>query len=156
MISWLALPLLLALSSLSAYAQSSPHLPFRVQVVTGGGELGDSVQSYTKRELRQLPDVEVVDGTPEWIIHVAVLAITQASTVTGYSLSVVVLAPVNELEVYGDKTARYHFLDHWLFAGAPTDLKGHCETLVAFFDSKVLEPRRRTRQVIKDALKESP
>jgi hypothetical protein len=171
MITRLTILLLVLLAAAPAYPQSALTYTPRVQVNVAAEEKTDlksRIESYLKRELRQLPGVTVVETAPDWIIRVVgIQTNNKAKSVTGYALSYVVLAPFNnkflpdvleaQLSEAQNRLAEKYLaslhsvLDQQLLVGPLDELKQTCEELVAEFDTEHLEPMRQMYQRVGDA-----
>jgi len=157
--------LLVPLFAINLLAQD----PFRVEVaVSADSSLESRINSYVRRELRDLGDIVIVDvvGNPEYSISVVALE----SDLQGYLISWVtnkVLQPSeftfwtleewdepDEYTLSQELAEQFHWqflgygtrLQHKLVKGPADDLRRRCEELVAEFDSEILEPTRVSRQ----------
>lgn len=97
-------------------------------------ELTDQVKSFISRELRELPDVKLVDKLVhnkkgQYFISVAAVPIKLKSP--SETIGVAVSFVFKE----GDWTA------HNILTGS--DLKSLCEKIVSIFDTMTLEPKRQ-------------
>jgi len=143
--------------------------PFRVAVSVGEGSLESKINSYVRRELRDLGDlviVDDVDGDPEYRISVVALEtelqgyvmswiiteILQPSEFTTWTLlegeepDEYTLSRESAEQLYGQLIGYEFRLRHLLVKGPSDHLRGRCEELVAEFDSEILEPIRALRQ----------
>ncbi len=137
---------------------------FRVEVSVGSSDASTEalVQSYVKRELRSLGDVEVVDfPVSDWQINISVLKEKSKSGVhQGYCMAVaytrryVVPNPILDSMLKPSVSAERRAL--WFrpvpapvsvesVTGGTNSLKSMCESTVADFDTKRLDPMRNIR-----------
>ena len=129
------------------------------------------IQSYITRELRQLPDVQVVYSKPEWELNIIAGTLKIDKYVYGYVISVIMVKAfdsniitnlnpckekqwinnqwVNNIEaLFSNKI--YELGNHLLFWGPLKSLKDQCKEIVAIFDTKHLARERKARQSILD------
>jgi hypothetical protein len=97
-------------------------------------ELTDMVRSFVTRELRELPDVKLVEkikhGTGQYFISVVP---QQVKLTGGRVVGVVVSFVIQD----GDN------IMHDVLIGPSDNLKGLCEKVVSIFDVRALEPYRK-------------
>jgi hypothetical protein len=96
-------------------------------------ELTDRIKTFVTRELRELPDIKLVDNLShekgQYFISIVAVPLKLESNVTlGVALSYVFQD--------GDSIA------HSVLTGSPDDLKNLCEELVSNFDITLVEPNR--------------
>jgi hypothetical protein len=96
-------------------------------------ELTDRVESIVTRELRELPDITLVDKSfhqkGRYLISIVAVPIKLPNgTTVGVALSYVFQAD--------------HCVVHSVLTGSPDDLKDLCESLVSNFDTTFVEPNR--------------
>lgn len=165
---------------LSTYllGQEFPEPPQRVKVnVTAHEDISGRIESYIKRELRSLQDVEVVQDNPTYeIFIIASEHVTESGhKMGGISFSILILSPIHVssllntlknlniiyprqiklLEKWFGTPQPYKLHDFFGLIGSAEDLKGLCEQIVARFDSKCLEPWREIYQELKDEAEKS-
>ncbi len=96
-------------------------------------EFTGRVKSFVSRELRELPDVKLVDKLSrrkgEYFISIVAVPLKLAS---GATVGIAVSYVFQE----GD------WIGHNVLAGSPDDLKSLCEKIVSTFDIDLLEPSR--------------
>lgn len=143
----------------------------RVQLVvqTKDAAMKSEATSYINRELRSLGDVIVTDNTPQYLIDVLPMERVRVdgAPMGSIALSVLVTQPLEEhwvgtaLRRFLEKKEWDSFMNDWGNAkvvlnhmgltGPKDQLRSLCETLVAAFDSEVLEPERKIWQEALDA-----
>ena len=142
---------------------------FRVQVVKDRDDgFEQQAESYIKRELRGLRDVEIVyeiTDKPDWQLSIlGFYTETEGGRKTGTTLSAVVTEclanndifafalslmtdNLNMKEVMADISSRiYEYKDHYLYDYEPDKLDEICKNVVTSFDIKWLEPERKRRK----------
>ena len=119
-------------------------------------------QSYIKRELRSLGDVEVVEfANSDWQIDITVLKARSMSGVhQGYCMGVIytrryevpdyILDSMLKPSVSAERRKLWfrpveELVGGTLLVGGMDNLKSMCESAVADFDTKVLDPMRNIR-----------
>ena len=138
----------------------------KVEVTAQPTALREQVESYLKRELRSLPDVNVVSEDQHWLLSIIVLQTEDLTGVRGYNFSIVVLQPspsalLTTLLLANGKisaetskslldwtTGLVRFLDHRIYTGDQNSLRSRCEKIVADFDTSQLEPTRDRKSVV--------
>jgi|WetSurMetagenome_2_1015567.scaffolds.fasta_scaffold104266_2 hypothetical protein len=90
----------------------------------------NEINSYVKREFRELKDVELVNkGSFDYFVSIVAIPIEQKGSVRGVAFSYV-------LE-HGD------IVVHNVWIGGSNQLKEMCSRVVAEFDAKFLESKRK-------------
>ena len=153
-----------------APAADTEAFTMRVSVeVSGKGSTKAEFESYIKRELRGLKDVEVVDNSPNFTFSFVVLETqSKGGTSTGYAISEVVTHRLSQKAFQGmfknklspgdfawleKATASAVLIDmHNLQTCAPNELKSVCEKLIAEFDTDMLEPGRKMIRQIQETM----
>jgi hypothetical protein len=114
---------------------------FKIDVkVTSDNDIKADIESYLKRELRSLGDVEV--GTSgDYILFVSVIKTqTQGGALFGYAGSYSAAQIISCAgSIYLD------FVDARLYAGGRNDLRKLTEGVVTDFDSTILEEKRKVK-----------
>lgn len=161
----LVLGLLLGMSIGFTGAQKvSQQLAFRVGVSVSSSDASTKalVQSYIKRELRSLGDVEVVEfANSDWQIDITVLKARSMSGVhQGYCMGVIytrryevpdyILDSMLKPSVSAERRKLWfrpveELVGGTLLVGGMDNLKSMCESAVADFDTKALDVRRNVR-----------
>lgn len=142
--------------AVSVSAQTKPKFKptFRIWVDVSGDNISEA-ESYLKRELRSLGDVEIVDhfAIPHFTIHAVILRTKNMSgRETGLAISWVTESHLHKLE---DKYTGI-LLDHQLWTTGTESLKRKCEEYIARFDSMALEPMRGGIKEILNGIKGNP
>jgi len=119
---------------LFAYNANASDRQFSVLFnVSTENELTDRVKSFISRELRELPDVKIVDRLVrekgQYFISVAAVPIKSSNITIGVAVSFLIQD--------GDR------IMHDLLAGTKDDLKNICQNIVSSFDTTALEPSRQ-------------
>lgn len=151
--------------SVEAYSAdtSTTNFTARVKVtVTASDNVMSTVNSYMKRELLSLNDVELVDDNPEWEINVMALELfTVGGNKVGVAVSTVFISHYNNQLLSGffqqkfkdtglEMTSHlYLHPEHRLNIGSPDDLNKICRDIVEDFDTKYLEESRKDFRKIK-------
>ena len=148
-------------------AQQGEKMPakFRVEVLVDGTDLTNTTEaeSYLKRELRSLGDVEITDiGMGHYVLSVVMVEdiYKSSGTKTGrFSYSYMGVKRFNPFDLES-KLPKQHFNTvfdatwnlyyysplHGVGTGAKrTELKQVCQQIVAKFDTRLLEPDRSKR-----------
>lgn len=159
--------LLLCFLSLPAHGADPATSRHRValHVSCENDALRSQITSFLSRELRSLGDVDITDQDPSFkILIVAIAARLKGGYEVGYAFSVIITSPLGdwswalskELTPEG-KMAISKILgehesleDHQLLVGGFSDLRQSLTEIIASFDAKKLEPRRRLWQQLKD------
>lgn len=138
--------------------QSLRHIPVTLKVTTND-IVKSQIESYTRRALRDLRDVEIVDTKAQYILQITVTTAKTYGKITGYYISCLVLMPCDSFVIENllpdldpatrsTVTARLNgtifYLRHWAEIGPPEELKDMMESIVAEFDVGVLEPFRKS------------
>jgi hypothetical protein len=158
----------LAVPSLAEVNPPYVH-PLTVQIDANDDELNNLVKSYLSRELRSLKDVTINEAPqPTFIIHCGCLPAMLNGVKVGYALSFVITSNLSPLKyiasdkyitdvldkspegrIYALRTMltgmcrlTQQFEDQFLFTCATDNLKDRCESFVASFDTKYLDPLR--------------
>jgi hypothetical protein len=106
---------------------------FDVQfVVPAANELTDQVKSYGTRELRALHDVKLIDADPNLSAYFISIYPVPMKLIDGRDWAVVVSYVIE----------KDHIIDHGVLTGSPDQLKSLVEKIIAYFDTKWLEPKR--------------
>ena len=152
--------LLLLMSVGFTGAQNNAQSKFAVKVsVTANDDIKGEVESYLKRELRSLGDVEVTDWGYDYVLKVIILEHTYKSSgnKTGQiSCAYLGLKKFSVIDFAWKFPKEYHDTvietTSYLFHGSDTfvlvinreraELKQLCQQIVAEFDTKLLEPYR--------------
>lgn len=115
---------------------------FRVRVMGIEDDIQSEAQSYIKRELRSLGDVEIVYKDAEWRLRILGGEIRPEGgrKKIGNMLSVVVVSRV--LCNFGPV---YQYRQNYLYSDGPDDLDKMCKKMVTAFDIDFLEPERKKR-----------
>jgi hypothetical protein len=121
--------ILLPISTVAAKRQKFVVL---VAVFPYNKEFDTEIESYLKREIRELPDVQIVDKSED----------------QDHFLLSVVAAPISRNGVLELFALSYFFQRdgismHYIIIGKREDLKSMCQQVIAVFDSKFVEPYRR-------------
>ncbi len=138
----------------------------RVSVkVSANGSIKTEFESYVKRELRGLKDVELVEDSADHTLAFVILETqSRGGASIGYAISLVEAHPLSQrvfqlmfkqklspedLTWIAKATESAVFIDeHKLLTCGPAELKSVCGKLVAEFDTNTLEPgRKMIRQV---------
>ena len=153
--------ILLLLSSITVYSQTSKDLNFSVRLsvaVNGDENLQTLVKKYLTQELNSIGDVKVVKNSySQWILGVIAHEIkTFAGYKTGVALSgVVIKTPDNSpLILDKDNDEMYTALSagingceaHWLQVGSNQDIEKICKNIVEGFNNDHLEKDRKFAQ----------
>lgn len=124
------------------HPQEKSAYRFQVYVsVTGDDDesLKPLIESYIKRELRSLQDVDIVytrDGMPHEIVVVAM----EMETVSERKIGGIAFAVNFQKQL---RSGLYSLPDLMVQTGDKTVLDGMCKNLVARFDTNYLEQRRK-------------
>ena len=126
--------------SIAGHPQEKLTYRFQVYVETKADEnLKSLIESYIKRELRSLQDVDIVytrDGMPYEIVVVAM----EMETVSGRKTGGIAFAVNFQKQL---KSSLYSLPYLMVQTGNKTELDGMCKKLVAKFDTDYLEQRRQ-------------
>lgn len=131
----LFLVLLVALCSLSILAQQKR---FKVGVVVDGDDaLRTDTESYLKRELRSLGDVDVVTELPDYSVSVHVMALEKNNVQRG------IVVAYQFFNVVTCQTKLYYA---WIGGGLMTtnerDTRQNATKIITSFDTEILEQNR--------------
>jgi hypothetical protein len=160
---------LLSIFNSNLYAEEFPKFKARVSLqvsVSAEENIKGISNSYLSRELRSLQDVELVDRNPEWVLSVIIMDLTtKRETKVGFVISVMImrkfpndylmsrLTKSEDKEYFKDITSDLYFSpDHRMNTGALADLRDMCSEIVAYFDTKHLEPTRKIHKRFLDRL----
>lgn len=139
--------------------QSRNHRIPVTLAVQSHGSAEAQVASYMRNALRGLRDVDLVEVDARYYLSVLVAPATVGDRPVGYFISCVIAMPCNgymietlmpELDrpTQNLVTSKFGgtilFLQHWTQSGPTESLKEMSDTIVADFDTKVLEAYRRT------------
>jgi hypothetical protein len=118
---------------LQSYNAEAATKQFDVQfVVPAANELTDQVKSYGARELRALHDVKLIGADPNLsAYHISIYPVS-LKLANGITLAVVVSYVI---EKDGN-------IEHAVLIGSPDQLKSLVEKIIAYFDTRWLEPKR--------------
>ena len=160
---------LMCINSVVLALDLSKQPKLRVKVnITASDNIADLVNSYIKRELRNLNDIQVVDKDPMFLINLLVLEHRSSSgNVLEYITSAVAMLGFNntfmaffslekkEKKLLLDLTSDLYYFPclFKVLAVPPTDLKGLCKDIVASFDTQCAEPRRMVWQELQQTKK---
>lgn len=152
--------------------ESTHRFQVYVHITAEDESLKSLMESYIKRELRSLQDVDVVYTRDEMPYEIAIVAMelkkASGHKSGGVAFAVNILYPfdnraieryVRSKEVWDTfvnlpTSGLYHHPDLSVHVGARANLKGLCQTLVAMFDADHLEPSRKWGKVGKKAAEE--
>ncbi|MBX3291643.1 MAG: hypothetical protein KF881_01990 [Acidobacteria bacterium] len=128
--------------SLSIIGQTKYVTSVTIEVQSKDKELAQTIESYIKREIRSLKDVEIVDQDGFHKIQIIAMKDTNVSgKVTGYTISMVVTWRATCITL--DKRRPCYVLDDFLIDTGPmNDLRAACEALVVKFDQRSVENLR--------------
>jgi hypothetical protein len=144
-----------------------------VQIEANDDELSNLVNSYVSRELRSLKDVTINTAPkPTFVIHCACLPLVVGGTKVGCAVSFVITSNVKPLKYTAENknftdvldqspearvqltktilldmcrlTQQYE--DQSLFTCPAANFREHCESFVATFDTKYLNPLREKQR----------
>lgn len=139
--------------------------------VTADGELRENVESYLKRELRTLGDVQIVETNFEFRIFVIAITNDLGGRDSGFALGVTVARPMSLLkeearwlthEKLGSedlKSLEKLFDAELIYDGGSIHVCGRnalrksCESIITSFDAKTLEPQRESFQSMVTTMK---
>jgi hypothetical protein len=158
----------------TVHAADNVAAKIRVSVkVAANGSVKAEFESYVKRELRGLKDVEIVETSPDFSLSfVVVQALTKEGTDTGYAISELVTSPVTS-EAYQSMFKGKLSEEELAWLRKTTDsavyierqkiqtcdsggLKSTCEKLVAEFDTDELESSRKLHREIHEITGKQP
>ncbi|NOX35926.1 MAG: hypothetical protein GXO78_00140 [Calditrichaeota bacterium] len=158
------------------FSQLHKENEFRLSIlltVSADEDLQSEILSYLTREFRSIPDVEIVEENPDWIISVvASKLMLKNGYIAGIAISVSYIQMPNKKLKYAinralypinneDKSVLYllnksilfflnlyvknltYFHHHELLLVPLEDLKQICQKFVAEFDGEYLEPQRK-------------
>jgi hypothetical protein len=115
------------------YSAEAASKQFDVQfVVPAANDLTDQVKSYGTRELRALHDVKLIGADPNLsAYHISIYPVSLTLS-TGITSGVVVSYVIEKDGI----------IEHAVLIGSPDQLKSLVEKIIAYFDTKWLEPKR--------------
>ncbi|MBW8041535.1 MAG: hypothetical protein FVQ85_16280 [Planctomycetes bacterium] len=162
--------LLLIFVSANEYAgkeKQNPTYQVEVEVSYDDDFVKNQINSYIKRELRKLGDVEVLKPSNRYVIHLSVLkAKNMTGYVTGYSISFVFTEKVSHWEFILDAvektiskdaksfvSRKQFYLTNSIILGSIQGLEEMCKNIVVAFDTTVVEPERVSTQKLKELKK---
>jgi hypothetical protein len=118
---------------LLSYNAEAADAKFKVQfIVPPWLELADQVKSYGTRELRAIHDVELIGADPNLsAYHISIYPVS-LKLANGMTWAVVV-----SYVILKDGN-----IEHAVLTGSPDQLKSLVEKIIAYFDTKCLEPKR--------------
>lgn len=155
--------------SLRAQAKPGDARVLSVRIDANDDGVSNLVNSYVSRELRSLRDVTINEAPqPTFVIHCGCLPLMTNGVKLGYVVSLVITSNLKPMEyiaqykdllnvldaspearIYAVKTfltmkcrLTQQFEDQILFTCPVDDLKEQCESFVATFDTKYLNPLR--------------
>ena len=155
--------LFMMMSVILTGAQQGEKLPAKFRVgVDVQGEITTEAESYLKRELRSLGDVEITGSIGVYQLHVIFLESTYKSsgTKTGQisctylglkrfnPFDLAAKLPREHFDTVFDATSNLYYFPEMYFISTNekrTELKQVCQAIVAEFDTKLLEPDRSKR-----------
>jgi hypothetical protein len=124
--------------------------------ITADEEFHGLISSFLNRELRALHDVEIDEVDPQFEIFILARKITDTQkSVLGVIFSVVMFERFNNEALYDmyqpEKKVVADFLTsdlrkfkgQYVHTGSQKDIRRICESIIADFDSYVLEPQRK-------------
>ena len=118
---------------LLSYNAEAVDAKFKVQfVVPPWLELADQVESYGKRELRALHDVELIGVDPNLSAYYISIYPVPIKLTNGRTWAVVVSYVIEKDGI----------VEHAVLTGSPDQLKSLVEKIIASFDTKWLEQNR--------------
>jgi hypothetical protein len=156
-----------------AGAADLPQIKTKIAVnVSASDSVKSEFESFVKRELRSLKDVEIVESDQDHTLAFVVLETkTSAGLTTGYAVSHVLthrfsreVIPLmfgkklskEDLNWLGQATESAVFLDdHKLLTCGPDKLRSIAEKLVAQYDSDTLEPGRQNLRKLMEIMERS-
>jgi hypothetical protein len=132
--------------------------------ISADSELKSEIESYVKRELRDLHDISLTEDSTAADYRISIVAIplqSKSGIQTGYALSTVITCPLkgetmmwvifasggdtNKLPGLSTNFTEYVTIeDHNLLITDPDHLKSTCEKLVANMDADCFEPARQS------------
>ena len=151
-------------------------------IVLAEEDIRPEIESYLKRELRSLGDVELVEKEEDWYIEIIVVknVLTDMREV-GLTFSIMILSPfrtwmfepdriyeytlgvvpfvLSEKESSAIKTLTenlYSYRNHWVTTTGRDSTKDTCQEIIARFDSMHLEPGRKFKGETKEKFKKIP
>ena len=150
--------LLLALFTVCVSAQTNRPIAVTLEV-TAAGELRTQIESFCRRELRSLGDVEIVEAGGQFSVQICAVAVMDQGQVDMYALSTVFLKAFDKNNIrvrFGDKlndgdiglhdiftAVSFEVVGHGVATAGRNRLKSSCEKTNAEFDATVLEGARR-------------
>jgi len=154
--------LLLALLAFSGYSANAQTIKIGVSVdVSADDSIKSDIESYVKRELRALNDIDLYASKPDFEIQLVAI-----KPGTAVAISVVVLRKYDWTS-YIDRTLPSKIIDaktkndliktlavnesinqHFLFSDAAYNLSDLCKTIVARIDANTFEDERKLNRII--------
>jgi hypothetical protein len=144
-VKWKMIRPLFLLALIAAYggeglAQETGGPVFRVAIkVSGDSTVATEVESWIRHELNLLKDVTVVSSEPDYTLNAIAMVVNNKEQATvGIALT--------WLSLYHPKGPCETCTlveDYRLLTFDPSDVRVECQTFVARFDSKSLEPHRK-------------
>ena len=161
--------------------ENSPPLSVRGSVdVSADDDLKDTLSSYLLRELRQLPNIVVVDEkSANYAIHIVGFAtVAKSQTATGYAMAIAITKPEHlendrslvesvcaapgERTISDDKwqllKGKFDNQDSlqalWLRTAGTSALRDLAARIIADFDVQFIEPLRKGDQDMRDQIKD--
>ena len=112
--------------------------------------INTKVESYIKRKLRKLGDIEIVDNTPVYVVKGVAIELKTGRYVTGYAVTITTLWR-RDLTMWGINLPYdvYTYLQSLITVGS--DLEQMCHDFVINIDSRELEAHRQADRLIKEA-----
>ncbi len=156
----------LVLPNVTLPANESPT--YRVILSVSGDESKKNlIESYLSRELRALGDVVLSNEDSDYIISVVEVVITsKGGNENGIALSTTISRRFQNdflSSMFKDDQVKYgmfwtndlfFYPEHWLQLGSMEDIKSICVDIIADFDTKILQERRKSHQKLLDFINE--
>jgi hypothetical protein len=131
---WVLLLSILILLAPLASAETPPKIRIVIGVLGNDAELNNQITSYFTRELREIPDIELVTGFE--LDYVIVVTAQRMRIKTGDAIGWVMFVMLQMPSKCDDGTGSHERVVKamYLQQGAQEDLKGECQRIVADID----------------------